>query len=226
MPVNSIFGVFAKSPIKPLELHIDKVHECSNLLQPFFKAVFAQDWTKATELQKQVSLLEKEADQLKHEIRMSLPGGLFMPVERTDMLELLSQQDKIANRAKDIAGRVIGRKMQFPESMHDALITYLSRCIDAVAQANEAINELDELLETGFQGREVKLVVKMIENLDKIEDDTDSMQIELRRTLFEMEKDLNPVDVMFFYKIIEWIGELADLAERVGARLELMLARS
>lgn len=226
MPVNSIFGVFAKSPIKPLELHIDKVHECSKLLQPFFAAVIAKDWEKASELQKQVSQLEKDADTLKHEIRMSLPGGLFMPVERTDMLELLTQQDKIANRAKDIAGQVVGRQMQFPESMQTALTEYLSRCIDAVAQANEAINELDELLETGFQGREVKLVVKMIENLDKIEDDTDAMQVKLRTSLFAMEKELNPVDVMFFYKIIEWIGELADLAERVGARLELMLARS
>ncbi|MGL5496478.1 MAG: TIGR00153 family protein, partial [Aeromonas sobria] len=28
------------------------------------------------------------------------------------------------------------------------------------------------------------------------------------------------------YKILEWVGDLADQAERVGARLELMLARS
>jgi Protein of unknown function DUF47. len=31
---------------------------------------------------------------------------------------------------------------------------------------------------------------------------------------------------MFLYKILEWVGDLADQAERVGARLELMLARS
>jgi hypothetical protein len=37
--------------------------------------------------------------------------------------------------------------------------------------------------------------------------------------------DLNPVDVMFLYHIIDWVGDLADLAERVGARLEILLAR-
>ena len=53
----------------------------------------------------------------------------------------------------------------------------------------------------------------------------DDMQISLRRKLRQIEASLNPIDVMFLYKIIEWVGELADIAERVGSRLELMLAR-
>ena len=51
------------------------------------------------------------------------------------------------------------------------------------------------------------------------------MQIEVRRALFKLEKDLPPVDVMFLYQIIEWIGDVADRAERVGNRLEQLLAR-
>jgi hypothetical protein len=65
----------------------------------------------------------------------------------------------------------------------------------------------------------------MISQLDAIEDDTDSLQITLRKNLLAIEKDLNPVDVMFLYQIIDWVGDLADLAERVGARLEILLAR-
>jgi hypothetical protein len=30
---------------------------------------------------------------------------------------------------------------------------------------------------------------------------------------------------MFLYQIIDWVGDLADLAESVGARLEILLAR-
>ena len=65
----------------------------------------------------------------------------------------------------------------------------------------------------------------MLEKLDAIEQDTDEMQIKIRQELRTIEGELNPVDVMFLYKIIEWVGELADIAERVGSRLELMLAR-
>ncbi|MBB1437493.1 TIGR00153 family protein [Shewanella sp. SG41-4] len=226
MPVNSILGVFAKSPLKPLELHIDKVHECASLLVPFFDATNSGDWDEAIKIRKQISLLEKEADSLKREIRLTLPGGLFMPVERTDLLELLTQQDKIANKAKDISGRIIGRQLVFPQPMHDAFGAYLKRCLDAVSLAKRAINELDDLLETGFRGREVELVAKMITELDLIEEDSDDLQIQVRRQLYALESELNPIDVMFTYKIIEWVGGLADIAERVGSRLELMLARN
>lgn len=225
MPVNSILGVFAKSPIKPLQEHIDKVDECAALLVPFFDATIAGDWDKATKIRKDISNAEKEADTLKREIRLKLPGGLFMPVERTDLLELLTQQDKIANKAKDISGRVIGRELLVPQTIQTTFQAYLLRCLDAVTLAKEAINELDDLLETGFRGREVDLVAKMISELDKIEDDTDELQIQVRRQVYAMEAELNPVDVIILYKIIEWVGDLADLAERVGSRLELMLAR-
>ena len=132
---------------------------------------------------------------------------------------------EIANKAKDIAGRMFGRQMVIPESLEKQFTAYLQRCLDATEKAADAINELDDLLETGFRGREVDLVEKMINQLDEIEDDTDNMQIVLRRDLLGIEDKLNCVDVMFLYQIIEWVGDLADLAERVGARLEILLAR-
>jgi len=225
MLVNSILGVFAKSPIKPLQEHIDKVHECASLLVPFFNATISGDWDQAIQIRSQISKTEKEADSLKREIRLTLPGGLFMPVERTDLLELLTQQDEIANMAKDISGRVIGRQLVIPAEIQEPFCAYLIRCLDAVKLAKKAINELDDLLETGFHGREVTLVANMIAELDKIEGDTDTLQVQVRRQLLHIENNMNPVNVMFLYNIIERVGELADLAERVGSRLELMLAR-
>jgi len=225
MAKNSILGVFAKSPIKPLVKHIQIVVKCSKQLIPFFEACTAKDWSEATKIRRKLSKLEHDADALKRQLRLELPGGLFMPVDRADLLELVSQQDKIANRAKDIAGRVLGRKLEIPVNLQAEFSIYLERCIDATEKAAEAINELDDLLETGFRGREVALIEKMISQLDAIEDDTDGLQIILRKNLLEIEKDLNPIDVMFLYQIIDWVGDLADLAERVGARLEILLAR-
>ncbi|WP_375056963.1 TIGR00153 family protein [Zobellella sp. DQSA1] len=226
MPVNTILGLFAKSPIKPLQKHVMKVHEAAQQLVPFFDAMWEQDWEKAEQIQGHISQLEREADALKREIRLKLPRGLFMPVARTDMLELLTQQDKIANKAKDISGRIVGRQMEIPLQLKTSFMAYLSRCIDATAQAAKAIDELDELLETGFKGREMDLVTDMIHQLDLIEDDTDVMQAKLRKQLQAIEDGYNPIDVIFLYKILEWVGDLADQAERVGARLELMLSRS
>jgi predicted phosphate transport protein (TIGR00153 family) len=226
MPVNSIFGVFAKSPIRPIQLHIEKVAMCSELLIPFFEANSEDDWVKADEIRKEISVLEKQADELKRELRLTLPKGLFMPIDRADLLELVNRQDKIANTTKDIAGRIIGRQLKIPSEIHKDFMAYVQRSLDAVQQAKDAIDGLDELLETGFRGREVDIITKMIEVLETIEDDTDSLQIKLRRNLLTIEDNYKPVDVMFLYKILEWIGSLADHSELIGTQLELILARS
>ncbi|MDB1122961.1 TIGR00153 family protein [Vibrio algarum] len=226
MPVNTIMGLFAKSPIKPLQKHVAVVDECCSQLVEFFETCHQGDWDKAEKIRAHISELEKEADVLKREIRLKLPSGLFMPVDRTDMLDLITQQDKLANLAKDISGRVIGRRLNIPNTIHDNFITYVKRCIDSANLAHKVVKEFDELLETGFKGREVNLVADMIHQLDLIEDDTDLLQIQLRQQLMAIENDYSPIDVMFLYKILEWVGEIADQAQRVGTRLELMLSRS
>ena len=135
------------------------------------------------------------------------------------------QQDKIANKAKDISGLVTGRELIIPEPLIKDFDAYLNRCLDATDKARETIGEFDDLLETGFKGRERDLVDNFIIELDAIEADTDQLQIKLRQDLRKIELDMNPVDAMFLYRILDWVGDLADLAERVGARFELMLAR-
>jgi len=225
MPVNPFASLFGRSPIGPMQKHFAKAHECAANLVPFFDAVMAEDWTKVQQVQQVMAQLEGDADKLKKSVRAHLPKSLFLPVPRSDLLELLSVQDKVANRAKDIAGLMLGREMAIPLSLQPLMRAFVQRTVDASAQALKAMNELDELLESGFGGREAALVESMVLELEAIEADTDAMQIDVRRALFKLEKELAPVDVMFLYQIIEWIGDVADRAERVGNRLEQLLAR-
>ena len=222
---NLLSSVFGRSPIGAIQRHIQCVHDCVAKLMPFFQAVVAKDWQRATQTQQDIVSLEHNADNIKRELRLSLPSSLFLPVPRTDLLELITVQDKIANRAKDIAGLIIGRQMVFPEVLHHSLLEYVQRSIDTSAQALKTINELDELLETGFKGREVEIVTQMITELDALETQTDELQIIIRKDLFSQEKSLPPVDVMFMYKIFEWIGDVADRASRVGSYLQLIVAK-
>lgn len=226
MAMNNILGLFAQSPLKPLQKHSRKVTECSELLEPFFEAAFNQDWEDAERVRTQIINLELRADALKREIRLKLPRGLFLPVERTDLLELVTQLDKLANYSRDISGRILGRQLVVPEQMQEPFRKFLSRSLDACRQVRKVLEELDELLETGFRGRELKFVNNMILELDKVEDDTDQLQVVLRKTLLGLEQDLNPIDVMFLYKCIERISILAEQAQRVGSRIELMLAKA
>lgn len=226
MTRRSLFAtMFRKSPIRPLQKHMEKVHECVSKLGPFFIEIMHENWDKAEELHKQIILFENEADEIKRKLRLHLPKGLFMPVQRSDVLELLTRQDMIANDAKDIAGIVMGRKMVFPIEITQEYLDFLKRCLDATDQAYEAINELDELFEVGFSGKEVKIVEDMVRKLHEAEYDADRQQIKLRKKLFELESELPPVNVMFLYQILDWTGELSDRAQRVGDSLQMLIAQ-
>jgi predicted phosphate transport protein (TIGR00153 family) len=221
---NSVANIFGSSPVMPLEKHVDIAYRCTNHLNGLFKAVIAGDWDKAAEYRNMIETLEHEADDLKKEIRLHLPKSLFMPVPRQDLLELLLVQDNMANRTKDVSGLVLGRKMQIPDAIADDFLEFVKRNVDAVRQARKSVRELDEMFATGFRGAEVSLVESLIEELDQIESDTDARQANLRSALFAIESSLQPVDVIFLYRVIELTGEIADMAERVGRRLELLLA--
>ena len=217
--------MFGPSPIRPIEQHMHKTYLCAKQLYPFFEAVLKQDWVVAETIKDKIVCLEKEADLIKRDLRLHLPPGLFLPVARSDILELLSAQDRIANKAEDIAGLIIGRQMIIPDALSTFFLPFLSCCLDAAKQACQAIYELDELLETGFRGNEVNIVEQMIVTLDKIEQDSDEKLADIRHRIFELEKDLTAVEVVFLYKLVQWIGDLADHAQTVGSRLQILIAR-
>ena len=221
---NVMAKVFGSSPVMPVEKHSDIVYRCAKRLRAFFGAAVEGNWDKAAEARSDIEALENEADNLKKEIRLHLPKSLFMPVPREDVLELLLVQDKIANRARDVSGLVLGRKLQIPAAVAEEFLEFVDRNIDAAKQARKSVRELDELFTAGFRGAEVELVSALIEELDRIETDTDEKQAVLRAAVFDIEGTLNPVDAVFIYQVIELIGEIADMAERVGRRLELLLS--
>ncbi|ARS53332.1 TIGR00153 family protein [Kushneria konosiri] len=222
---NPFSALFGRSPFQPLLEHIDKTVECADLLPVFFQATLEQDWERAGEIRNSISNGEHQADELKTHIRMNLPNSIFLPVSRSDLLELISVQDKIANKIKDIAGIMLGRRMRIPEAMEDIFQEYVRTAVATVHQARQALAELDDLLESGF-GRNVSdLLSDQIRKLHELEHQADDQQVMIRRRLFELEKNLPPVDVMFLYQIIDWIGEVSDRSERVGSRLQILLAR-
>ncbi len=222
---SPISNMFAGSPVRPLQKHISKVHECVKKLEPFFAAVIAKDYEKVAVLQNEIHKLEVEADDLKHELRIQLPNSLFMPMPRERILDIVLNQDRLANKTKEIAGYVNGRQMVIPEELTALMLEFVKQSIAASRQAKRIVNELDELIEVGFRGREVSTVEEMINDLDDIEYGADKLGTQINNALFIIEKDLNPVDAVFLYRVIQNVGEVADIAQRVGARLELLLAR-
>lgn len=222
---SPLMALFGRSPVKPMQEHIQIAHQCVTKLLDFYDAAVEKDYEAAAEVRQSIIDLENEADNLKRDIRAHLPNSLFMPVPRSDLLELLTMQDRLANAAKDVSGVMLGREMVIPKKIRKNMRKYIISSIETSESALTALRELDELFETGFGSREVKLVSGLILKLDKAEQKADELEIKVRRQLRTVEQDYPPIDIMFVYKVIELIGDMANYAQRVGSRMQILLAR-
>lgn len=218
-------GIFGASPVRPLQEHMKAVVRCVQQLEPFTEAVMERDADRRDRHHAQIVDLEHAADVLKKDLRLHLPTSLFMPIDRRDVLEVLTMQDRVAGAARDVAGIIVGRDIRFPESMQADYRLLVKTCVAACAKAAAAIRELDELIETGFDKSERDRVGALLAELDGIEHETDEQAIRLGHALFAIENELPPVHVMFLYRVLDKTSGIADRAQRVGSRLQLMLAR-
>lgn len=225
LSTNPMAALFGKSPFKPLQQHMRIVVECAAEIPDLFRALIAGNQQQVSAQKDKIFAKENEADEIKNDLRDHLPRTMLLAVDRRDLLDLLAMQDAIADTAQDIAGLLVERRMEVPHDMAEPLIRFVVRCVATCEQAHRIIEELDELLEMGFRGREVERVEAMIVELGHMESDTDLMGMAISQVLFAQEDTIKPVSVMFWYQLIQWVGNLADYAEKVGDRLRLLIAR-
>ncbi len=221
-PLSSLLG---RSPIGPIQEHMQVVNASAQLLRDLFTAASAENWQSVKEIDREIIAAKANADKLRQSIRKHLQKSLFLPVPRTDLLELVARQDKIATAARNISATVVWRSMRFPDKMHGGIDDLVNASTATSQQALTAIQELDELLEVGFTGIEVKRVEAMLKELKKLERRTLRLSQSLHGAMLPLEAELSPIDVMFYYRTLTRLEKLADCARAVGDRLQILMAR-
>ena len=221
---SNLTDVIGNSPLSTLERHVRVCADCVNLLTEYFEAAQAGEWNRASDLRDKIAKLESIADDLKLEVRSNLPRGLWMSVSRADLLELVRMQDKMANDTKDVAGLSLGRELAFPAKLEKSLFKYLAAITDCSNQAVEVIVALRELSRSAFGSRQVDAIAKMVTMVEKVERKSDDQQQALRAKLRKYEADLSPIDAVFLYQLLSQIGEIADSAEKVSHRAQIISA--
>lgn len=212
-----------RSPIGPMQEHMRAAVECASQVTPLIDAMARGDDEAISRARGEIDRLEHTADDLKHEIRSHMPKRLMLAMERRDMLDILDCQDSIADTAQDIAELVDQRGMHLPSALAEPFRALTARVVAACEQGQRVIDELDELIETGFGDREVARIETMISELGRIETETDELSDAAARALFRLESELG-VATVYWHQLILWIADLADYAERVGNRLRLLVA--
>jgi hypothetical protein len=218
-------GLFRKSPFKPVQQHMRLVFNCICLLPPLLDALYRKDYEQLKEFAEEIIELESEADEIKQAFRLNMPNTLLLPVDRKDLLSLMSDQDHLADLAEEIAKVLLYRDMEVPDALKVILDELLEGTMEISVAAKDLIEQLDELLQVGFRGREQEKVSLMIAGVRRSEHNIDAIIHRVKRTLFEHERRLDPISVMFWYQLIDLLGGISDQAENIADRLLLFLSK-
>jgi len=221
--MRTIAGLFGKSPFTPLQRHMQSVRECIDKVPVLFEELEKNDFEGISRTAKEISNLEHVADLTKNDIRLNLPKGLFLPVDRGNLLEILSLQDSLADKAEDIGMLLTLKQVKLPEDLKILFKTFLAKNLEAFQKANEIINQLDELLEYSFGGREAIKVNELIDEVAFKEHEADKLQHELVKLLFNLNLSIPFQDFILLKQLIGEISSISNLSEKLAYRIRIML---
>lgn len=211
--------LFARSPFGPFQDHMRKVRECVELLPSLRDAMRAGDSARVKEVAKRISQVEHEADEIKNNVRDHLPKTLFLPVDRGDLLDVLSAQDAIADKAEDVAVLASMKPLPWTPELEALCDDLLEKVLATARQSALIVESLDELVESSFSGAEAKRFHEQINALGYLEHQADKVQDQIVRKLLQLGETWSAPDFFLFMKMIEELGRVANAAERMGNRL-------
>jgi predicted phosphate transport protein (TIGR00153 family) len=219
-----LWNLLTKNPFSSLKAHMHKTMQCVQKTNDIFVALFAQNRHDVSRLAKEISQLEHECDIIKQDLRMELAKSIFLPIERRDLLHVLSRMDSIADAAEDVGVILTMRWMEMPDQVRPHFNVFLASTIKVVEESAAVIFSLDRLLEAGFSGPDADEVLKLIDYVDKLEHEADKAQDQLGKRIFEHEDEFSAPALIMWIKIIDCVGKIADSAESMASHIRLMLA--
>lgn len=212
----TIARLFGKSPFAPLQTHMTKVGRCMEKLAEIMSHLPVSD-----QMVEELCKLEHEADLTKNDIRNHLPRNIFLPMDRSHFLDILSIQDSIADQAEEI-GLTLKLRPLDPAFIPDLRLLF-QKTFDAFTSSRQIIGEINDLLESSFGGIEAEKVKSMVEQTAHKEYETKKLQRSLTSKLFAQGEKLSAPDFYLWVKLIESVGNISVISERLANRIRMVL---
>ena len=223
MPVNAMARLFGRSPFVPLQLHLDKVADCVEAVFALLERIREGEVSNVEETAREISKLEHKADLVKNDIRNSLPRGLFLAIDRSQLLEILGLQDSIADKAEDIGILMSLRSAKMLDSLVEPFGEYIKGNKDAFHKARDVMRELDALIESGFGGVEATRVVEMVDGVAEAEHNCDIMQRKLMKQVLDHEDELSVGNFFVWQRLLHEIAGISNYSEKLANRIRMLL---
>lgn len=217
-------SMLASNPIDNIFEMLKQVDKTVQQLIPLFEAWLNDQQSTVKENFKVIALYEHEADKTKQIIRDTLSSNLMIPLKRTELFELVSRLDSIADECEDIGALMTVRRTTVPEPLKEHFREFLDINITTFNATKNMLLKLDEVFTSGFTGKVEQSIFADCEFIGNLEWQADKKQYKLNQLMFEVCGEENPINTIMIYNITKQIGRIADNCEALAKRLHILLA--
>ena len=162
-------------------------------------------------LGRDILVCEQEGDRITHDIVHRLNQTFVTPIDREDILELVSALDDVIDLTEEVADFLVLYKVEAPMDPAERLSTILK---DACRQIEQAMPRM----------RSFEDISHYVVEIHRLENDGDRAVREGIASLFD--KGVDPMVVIRWKDIFERLEEAIDAAEHVAATLETIVIKN
>lgn len=205
---------------------MEKVTACVKMVPEVLRLAEAGDHEGLEKKTAELCKAEHEADLIKNDIRGSLKSSLFLPVDRGSLLEVLSIQDSIADKAEDIGILLTFKQLQAIPSVTPLFHSFVEKNLETFRKVSEVIHALHELMESTFGGGEAEKIRHLVHQVAYLEHQVDLQERELTKKLFQAEAELTFTTFYLWNRLIREVSALSNLSEKLANRILLTMELS
>ncbi len=221
--MRSITNLFTKSPFTSLTQNMEKVLEAVLKVKEIFQKLKNKEFEEISKIGETISSIENEADSIKNEIRNSLSGKVFIPIDKATVLEILAIQDGIADKCEDIGVLLTYKKIEIPVGMEDDFDKFLNKNIDTVRKTYILIEKMENLLKSSFYAKETDIIKEIVDEIAFLEHEADVYQKNLLQNLFSLEDKMSYATFYLWIRILRTLSALSNYSEKMANRVRTML---
>lgn len=190
--------------------HFGLVAKAVQELEPLLEAAKGGDWKKVEEVSGRVAEFESLADGLHRDAVLAISQGAFFSGTRDDFLELMEENDEVADAAQN-AARILADSSIDPSCfllLYDAPKATLSDLFNLLQRAVELLRESIAVLESDSE-----LAVSKSLLVERAEEEADEVKNQLIKSILAHKSELDVLTLLQLRDFVLKLDEIADAAE-------------
>ncbi len=200
------------------KLHVELVYQSVYKLIDVMEHYYKHDFDSMDGEVKEITRIEKEADDIRRKMEIEFFKGAFLPFDREDRINLAEQVDSVADAVQSTAYSISLGKITFPESFREDFIELVKASCDTVALLRDCIKMLDV---------DLGAALSKTHDIEEKEDEGDVVERRIISRLYEAYRSekISILKFMELKNIAEKIGNIADRAEDASDRVPIIVAK-